>query len=186
MKDRRSIRTKKVIRNAFLELLNDKDINKITVAEISRIADLGRGTFYLHYKDVYDLYEQIENDLFEQLSQFYNASFPSNDPVDLLLFMEKTTEYIYDNKLLITLLFHPGRNLLTLQKFKDFFHIKISEELRANMPTDHPISEYDEVETTFTVCGVVGVLEKWVSRGMEQSPKQISHLIHLILMKIED
>jgi AcrR family transcriptional regulator len=185
MEDRRSIRTKKVIRGAFLELLNDKDITKITVAEISRIADLGRGTFYLHFKDIYDLYQQIENDLFEQLGQFYNASFPSENPVDILLFMQKTTEYIYDNKLLISLLIHPGRNMLALQKFKDFFHAKISEELRAGMPTDKTLSEYDEVETTFTVSGVVGVLEKWVSGGMEHSPKQISNLIHQILMKIE-
>ena len=48
MEDRRSIKTKRAIKEAFLKLLHEKEINKITVSDLSRRADLGRGTFYLH------------------------------------------------------------------------------------------------------------------------------------------
>nr|MDH3162613.1 TetR/AcrR family transcriptional regulator [Bacillus licheniformis] len=97
MEDRRSIKTKRAIKEAFLKSLHEKEINKITVSDLSRRADLGRGTFYLHYRDVFDLYEQIENELFDQLGKFYDDYFPSEDPHHLLTFIEKTTEYIYQN-----------------------------------------------------------------------------------------
>ncbi|WP_425524836.1 TetR/AcrR family transcriptional regulator [Bacillus atrophaeus] len=66
MGDRRSIKTKSAIKHAFLKLLHEKEINKITVSDLSKKADISRGTFYLHYKDVFDLYEQIEDEIFEQ------------------------------------------------------------------------------------------------------------------------
>lgn len=45
MEDKRNVKTERLIRTVFLELLKEKSINEITVAEISRKADLGRGTF---------------------------------------------------------------------------------------------------------------------------------------------
>ncbi len=53
MEDRRNKKTEQLIKRVFLKLLKEKSLNKITVAEIARLADLGRGTFYLHYGDVY-------------------------------------------------------------------------------------------------------------------------------------
>ncbi|GIN66561.1 MULTISPECIES: TetR/AcrR family transcriptional regulator [Bacillus] len=111
MEDRRAIK------EAFLKLLQEKDINKITVS------DLGRVTFYLHYKDIFDLDEQIENELFDQLGSFYDASFPSDDPLSMLAFIEKMTEYIYQNAEIFTLLTKPKRNIVTIEKFKDFFRM---------------------------------------------------------------
>lgn len=184
MEDRRSIRSKRAIREAFLGLLQEREINKITIADLCRRADLGRGTFYLHYKDVYDLFEQIESELLEQLGTFYTDTFPSDNPVDFLSFMEKTTEYLYHNRSLVTLIIHPQREILSIQKFKDFFNIKVYKELQA-VRSGHPITAYDEAETTFLVSGVVGVLEKWVGEGMSQSPAAISALIHQILLKME-
>ena len=60
----RSVRfTKSRIKSAFFSLLEEKDINKIYVAEIVRKADISRATFYLHYLDVNDLIQQIENEI---------------------------------------------------------------------------------------------------------------------------
>jgi len=59
MKDRRVLKTERAIRETFLSLLKDTNLNQITVTELSRRTDLGRGTFYLHYRDVYDLYDHI-------------------------------------------------------------------------------------------------------------------------------
>lgn len=75
MKDRRTIKTKRAIRESFLELLKEKEVQQITVSELSRKADLGRGTFYLHYQDVFDLYEQLEKELFDQLGGYMMKPF---------------------------------------------------------------------------------------------------------------
>lgn len=60
----RSVRfTKLRIRTAFFELMKAKSIHKIIVAEIVRIADISRATFYLHYVDIYDLLNKTEEEI---------------------------------------------------------------------------------------------------------------------------
>ena len=50
--DRRVIKTKKAIRNAFAKLISEKDINKITIKDIADTADINRKTFYNYYRRV--------------------------------------------------------------------------------------------------------------------------------------
>lgn len=56
--DLRVVKTLSNIESAFLTLLEKNDLDKITVTELARIARINKGTFYLHYTDIYDLYEQ--------------------------------------------------------------------------------------------------------------------------------
>ncbi|MBU8677705.1 TetR/AcrR family transcriptional regulator [Bacillus subtilis] len=185
MGDRRSIKTKSAIKHAFLELLQEKEINKITVSELSKEADIGRGTFYLHYKDVFELYEQIEDEIFQQLGSIYDASFPSDDPLNILTFIEKTTEYIYQNIEIFTLLTKPKMNVLSINKLKEFFKTKMIEEL-SMIQSAKSITEIEKFETTFIVSGVVGIIEEWINNGMIKTPTCISNNIHQLLLKFED
>lgn len=61
--DLRVQKTKKAIINAFLELRAVKPLNKITITELTQKAVISKATFYLHYKDIYDLSEQLQNEL---------------------------------------------------------------------------------------------------------------------------
>ena len=61
--DRRIIKTKRAIRNAFAKLMVEKDINDITVVELAETADINRKTFYNYYSGVYQVVEDIENDI---------------------------------------------------------------------------------------------------------------------------
>lgn len=98
MKDKRVIKTKKSIRNAFIALIREKPLNQITVAEISRKAELGRGTFYLHYKDLYDLYAHIEDELYNELEEMFNQSYPNCEPTNLKRILDNLIEYVEANK----------------------------------------------------------------------------------------
>lgn len=60
--DLRIQRTRKSIINAFIELRTSKPLEKITVKELSDLAFINKATFYTHYKDIYDLAEQLENE----------------------------------------------------------------------------------------------------------------------------
>lgn len=66
--DRRIIKTRKEIINAFNTLLNEKSFSKITIAELAKKANINRGTFYLHYLDKYDLINQCEQEIFTQIT----------------------------------------------------------------------------------------------------------------------
>ncbi len=59
--------TKERIRDAFFELYATKKIERISIKEITEKAQLNRGTFYVYYKDIYDLLEKTEDELIEEL-----------------------------------------------------------------------------------------------------------------------
>ena len=65
--DRRTRYTRQTIKDTFLELLNQKSFTKITVTEICKNAEINRGTFYLHYYDIYDVLSDIFNDMTQDM-----------------------------------------------------------------------------------------------------------------------
>lgn len=61
--DLRVERTKRSIKEAFLKLRKEKPLEKITVKELAELAFINKATFYSHYQDIYDLSEQLENEV---------------------------------------------------------------------------------------------------------------------------
>lgn len=89
-----------LIKTAFAELLNEKDINKITVTDIVDRANISRGTFYAHYLDVYDLYAAIQTNMIEAIDELLDELGTKNvilDPTEAmtraLTFLEKNKDY---------------------------------------------------------------------------------------------
>lgn len=65
--DRRVRMTRRLIKDSFLTLLQQKNLAKITVKDICLGADINRATFYAHYEDVYDLLHKMEDELAENI-----------------------------------------------------------------------------------------------------------------------
>lgn len=65
--DRRVVKTKRAIRNAFIRLLTEKDFNEITVKNIADEADVDRKTLYNYYGNIYEIREEFEKELAERL-----------------------------------------------------------------------------------------------------------------------
>ena len=74
--DLRIQKTKNNIFNAYIELREKKPIEKITVKELTDKAQISKQTFYLHYKDIYDLTEQIEQELIADIMK--DVEYPEN------------------------------------------------------------------------------------------------------------
>ncbi len=66
--DRRTKYTRNAIRDALMELLKTKPYSKISVTEICRLAEINRGTFYIHYYDVDDVLDDILSLAFSDVS----------------------------------------------------------------------------------------------------------------------
>ena len=65
--DRRIRKTKKALRAALVRLLSRKSVAEITIKELTEEADVHRGTFYHHYRDAFDLKEQLEQEIRQEL-----------------------------------------------------------------------------------------------------------------------
>lgn len=71
--DLRIQRTKAAIKSAFLELRAAKPVEKITVTELTRLANINKATFYLHYSDIYALSDDIEDALIDEVLNDLNV-----------------------------------------------------------------------------------------------------------------
>lgn len=69
--DLRIIKTKTALHQALLQLLQKKNLKKISITEICRTANVNRGTFYLHFSDVDDLFTEIFKEIMNNLRLSY-------------------------------------------------------------------------------------------------------------------
>ena len=70
-KDLRVIKTKKNLQTALLTLLKEKPLEKVSIAELCREANVNRGTFYLHFQDVPELFEMYFEEITIDLKKAY-------------------------------------------------------------------------------------------------------------------
>lgn len=80
--DLRIQKTKNSIFSAFIELRAAKPLEKITIRELTQKANISKQTFYLHFKDIYDLSEYLENDAITSLvADIPNPDLIITDPL---------------------------------------------------------------------------------------------------------
>ncbi len=65
-------KTQKKFRESLLKLMETKKFEAITVNDITELADVNRSTFYRHYLDKYELLENIENTILEDVIEFHS------------------------------------------------------------------------------------------------------------------
>ena len=181
MEDRRISKTKTAIQRSFFMLLREKPLNRITVAEICRMANIGRGTFYLHYLDVYDLYDKIEDDLYAGLYALFEDAFPSTNHENSKKLTEGLTSYIEQRREHFLLLIRSGSSH-SLQKLKHAFNEKVLAENRLIHPDEN--LQYDAMEAIFVVSGMIGVMEEWLASGMTLPRTEVAAMLDRILCKI--
>ena len=65
--DPRVLRTRQLIRDAFIELLQELELEKITVNRIAERATINRVTFYLHYRDIPDMIDKLAEEMINEI-----------------------------------------------------------------------------------------------------------------------
>lgn len=65
--DLREKKTRRSIKNAFLQLRAQKPLERITIKELAGLAEISKATFYLHYKDIYDLSDHLQKEVIGEI-----------------------------------------------------------------------------------------------------------------------
>lgn len=80
MEDKRIIKTRKSLKNAMIEMLEEKDFEHISITELCKTADISRITFYSHYGDKYVLLNEIFDDMLQIGTEDYYRRQDENNP----------------------------------------------------------------------------------------------------------
>lgn len=174
--DRRIKKTKNSLKQEFLRLLQEKNISKITIKELTDAADINRGTFYTYYDDLYDLRDEIESDLLEDYNKVVEKM---QEKDDYHFFILNIYDYIYKNKdIIISLFGEHGDRHFELQ-LKEMFKIKC-----LNLWKEHHSKkdlEYFDYLYNFTLSGCVSLMMNWIKNGFVETPKRMSFITEQII-----
>lgn len=148
--DRRTNRTRHLLKELLLDRLKDKELDKISVTELCRLADINRSTFYLHYSDIYDLLEDIERDsleIFDTLSDdILHCAMDPEQVIRMIL------QYIYEQKELLMLLLLKTKRYDFWQKIDQkvmyLFKLKVLQNYK--IPDDMSRDEFDDMILFYT------------------------------------
>ena len=177
--DRRIKRTKMELQNALVDLMLEKAVGKISVKELTQKADVNRSTFYLHYLDIYDMLEQMENEFVETIQGFFHDFFtPLPTSMPLTLFVN-ISEWLEQDKEYYVKLLRGSASGYIFEELES----RIRDEFLTLLYLIFLDEESLDLRTrvNFTVSGTVGVLRMWVMEGGNISLVELSETIDDIL-----
>jgi AcrR family transcriptional regulator len=144
---------KETIMEAFLQLLDKKDFEELSVKEIIRKAGFTRSTFYLHFADKYELMEEVRRELNGRFLSFY--AMESNQwgkPITYHL-----CEHVYTYRAFYELEFSDANAIQ-----------KLSNKLAAHLLRVFSDPDY----AIFSSYGTIGYLSLWIKDGFVISPAE--------------
>ena len=177
---RSAIRSRRLIRKALLELLQEKKFEKITVTDIANRADINRSTFYAHYPDVMGLLEELMEDT-------VNRSLELVSGIDMQLFLEDPMPVLEkliaigeENMEIYKLL---GNSDFAMRQVERMKTVLVENAAGAvNIPEHIRSSEAFNIHMHFFVGGILNVYQQWILGSLSSSPDEImKHLAELIL-----
>ncbi len=151
------------IEKVFMELLQSKELNQITVSDICKRAGLNRSTFYANYADIYALADKIREWLEGEVRRLYEGENMSmeNDSNFLKLFC-----HIKENQLFYKTYFKLGYDSGHQVDFYDFD--------KAGKYFDNKYSEY---HIEFFKCGFNAIVKMWLSGGCKETPEEMTEIL---------
>lgn len=182
--DRRARRTKNKLNEALITLMKTKDINQITVKELAELADINRKTFYLHYKDIFDMLDSIKNELLEDFTQVISLhNRMENNPNQPYLLMKDTFDFIDRNTEILSILIGTEINsdLNFINKMKDVMKnhcIHVWDKLYPNANKN----SYDYLYSA-TFYGYIGLAQTWINLNKEDTTEYMAKITSQMILK---
>lgn len=150
------------IEKTFIQLIQKKNIEEISVSSICEIAGLNRSTFYSNYVDIYDLAEKVKKQMEVEFAKF-QLSNNAKQNYDGYLTMFR---YIKENQIF----------------FKTYFKL---EEISMDLPTQYNIelaekyynNKFIDYHIEFFRAGLNAIIKKWLNNGCKETPEEINEII---------
>ena len=176
--DQRIRLSKKLIEDAFIDLLAEKPLLKINVKEVCEKANVNRSTFYAHYQDILDLYDKIKIKITENIQNYLDTLFKVDKSFnfyqEIFHFFKENQQVVkvflglqVDNEFIVSLLRMSEDKVYQIYKAKYFL---INEK---------KFREY----FTFASNGTIGIINKWIMDGMREPYQDIAKICENISLK---
>lgn len=172
--DRRVLKTKRAIRNAFAKLMVEKDINDITIIELAETADINRKTFYNYYSGVYQVVEDIENDISQSYEELLgDIEFTKTMEAPYSLFERFSILINMDPEFFGYLLSMNGNKALITRIMN-----LLKNKTREKMVSQLDVEEYRaEIMIDYILSGMLSVYQHWFNSDKSVPIEEVTQII---------
>lgn len=151
------------IEKVFIDLLQTKELNEISISDICKQAGLNRTTFYANYTDIYGLADSIRDKLESDLSEVYQEEITtrvnSNDYLKLF-------KHIKANQLFYRTYFKLG--------YDNNYRIITYD---TDLAQEHFQNRFIEYHMEFFKAGITKIIKMWIQNGCVESPEDMFEII---------
>lgn len=177
MSDNRRVKmTKRMMKNALIDLLDEKSPEKITVTEICKNADVNRSTFYAYYEDIRALMLEIEDEILERVT-IYSDHFKEYSDEKMLEVFEEFFDYVKDNSKVFRVFVVKYNNSSFNRRMLDTIMEKYEMSLEYN--EELPV-KYTYV---YSVSGVIGIMGEWIDSNFAIASGELAKIVWQMCVK---
>ncbi len=169
--DRRVKLTKRILKEALIELMHTKSLNEISIKKICEIADVNRSTFYHHYQSPQELYDDIINDIaltFNEILEKHREKKSTQSAI-----VAEMLTYAEENRELFLVILSEKGNISIGERLN-----KIIGRFIGSRNNDSELSTYC---AQFISAGVANILWIWLNNEKRLPPKDVAELITTII-----
>ncbi len=177
--DRRVRKTRMQLRSGLTQLMREKPIKDITVRELAQLVDINRCTFYLHYRDIYDMVEQVEQEVFDEfeaLVRAHSSEELTNKPIALLLDL---FEFFAANADLCAAFLGGNGDMAFFNKLIGLIRDRVVESWLKEQKKDPDQFDY---YFSFLASGFIGIIREWFQREMKEPPAQMASMAEQLVL----
>lgn len=175
--DRRVLKTKRAIKKAFIQLLGEKELNEISISEISDLADINRKTFYTYYAGVYQLVEELENEVTVMMGEIIQDETLESILRDPYPLFEKLTDMINRDM--------EFWNLITKTERNGAIAAKLAENLKSlGKKSFFPQANMDaavfDVIMNISTAGLIAAYQHWFNSDRQLRLPELSRAVAVV------
>lgn len=179
--DRRITRTKQAIRAALVSIISEKGFEALTISDIVERANINRGTFYLHYKDKFDLLENTETEVLQEIqSIFLKANSFSNIDGNSIEYLQRLVvmvlEYVKDHADLMRVFLGIQGNYSFTTRIRNLAEQNLKLGVLTGLHEEN-FSVPREYLLTYVLHANLGLLQAWFVSGCKETPQEMAAIL---------
>lgn len=176
--DRRIRKTKKQLRQGLAKLMENKSINEITVKELVEEVDINRSTFYLHYTDIYDMLQKIEEELMQEIVRIIS---PPNElqVADTFPYIINLFTMLENNRDICKALLGPHGDMAFINKIEEY----IGQNSALYFTPYFPKNMEQDLKYIYSyyITGCIGLVKTWILNDNKETPEHMAQLTFKIV-----
>ncbi|USI67605.1 TetR/AcrR family transcriptional regulator [Lactococcus petauri] len=182
--EEQKFKTNEAIINSLVILAETKPLSKISVSDITKIGNINRGTFYLHYESKEDLIENLEAKLLKEITKIVNQNIEITMDISYFLagkpypVIGLLIDFVFENQKIFKILLNSNTSIL----FRDSVKIILQDIIIQSLKKSKKDSKYfhsipDSYVLEIISSSILAIIMKWIEDTDEMPPEEVSKLI---------